>query len=241
MAGKYSCYIGYDPRELDAFVVARESFITNCFFPIQLEAIALFDLLEYTREHERRNGQLYDSISCAPMSTEFAISRFFTPILAETGLALFMDSDVLVRSSVSPLYRIAEADSSKAVWVVPHSMNITHGLKMDNQLQIVYPRKNWSSVMMFNCDHPANKRLTVDMINTLPGRDLHNFCWLDDDEIGFLDPTYNYLVGHTSGVDDPVIVHYTDGIPSMRGYEDCEYANEWRECLNRFIRYADTT
>jgi hypothetical protein len=114
-------------------------------------------------------------------------------------------------------------------------MVIKNYIKMDGPQQVPYPRKNWSSVMMFNCDHPANKRLTADMINTLPGRHLHAFCWLNDCEIGFLNPTYNYLVGHTTGVDDPIIVHYTDGIPSMRGYENCEFADEWRECLNRFV------
>jgi hypothetical protein len=49
--------------------------------------------------------------------------------------------------------------------------------------------------MLFNCDHPSNKKLTVEMINTLPGRDLHRFCWLEDDEIGELDPGWNWLVG----------------------------------------------
>jgi lipopolysaccharide biosynthesis glycosyltransferase len=235
MAGKkYSCYIGYDPRELDAFIVARESFKANCFFPVSVNAIALFDLPEYTREHPRINGTLWDMISSAPMSTEFALSRFFTPLLAGSGMALFMDSDVLVRSSVSKLYAECEA-GNKAVYVVPHAMVNVSARKMDDQIQTSYPRKNWSSVMMFNCDHPANKRLTPDYLNTMKGLDLHNFCWLNDDEIGFFDPSYNYLVGHTSGVDDPVIVHYTDGIPSMRGYEDCEYADEWRQCLNRFI------
>jgi len=235
MAGKYSCYIGYDPRELDAFVVARESFKANCFFPVIVNALALFDLPEYTRDVQHVGNMRWDTISNATMSTEFSISRFMTPILAETGYALFMDCDILVRSSVSELFRGCIDDKSKAVWVVPHNMMLNKHVKMDGQLQVPYHRKNWSSVMVFNCDHPSNRKLTLDMINTLPGRDLHSFCWLKDEEIGFLDPTWNYLVGHTTGVDDPIIVHYTDGIPSMRGYENCEYADEWRERLNGFV------
>lgn len=80
---------------------------------------------------------------------------------------------------------------------------------------------------MFNVAHDANKAITLEMLNALPGRDLHRFCWLEDDEIGELGPEWNYLVGH-SQADKPHLVHFTDGIPSMAGYEDCEFADEYR-------------
>ena len=99
---------------------------------------------------------------------------------------------------------------------------------MDGQRQSNYARKNWSSVMLFNCDHPANKRLSLNMVNTLPGRELHRLCWLEDHEIGALKPEWNYLVGSTKDCPDPQIVHHTLGIPSMPGYENSEYAVDWR-------------
>jgi hypothetical protein len=111
--------------------------------------------------------------------------------------------------------------------VVKHNYAPSNVVKMDGQMQQLYARKNWSSVMLFNVDHPANQRLTVEMVNTLPGRDLHRFCWLEDHEIGELTPDWNWLVGHSDPTIAPAIVHYTEGLPSMAGYESCQFAEEW--------------
>lgn len=179
----------------------------------------------YTRPVSRyESGQLKDVISDAPMSTEFACSRFLTPLLTPGGWALFMDSDILARSSVQPVFD--QADPRYAVMVVKHQHEPDHMVKMDGQFQTKYARKNWSSVMLFNCEHPANKRLTLEMVNSVRGRDLHRFCWLEDHEIGELDVKWNYLVG-ISECPDPVLVHFTNGLPTLRGYENCEYADEW--------------
>lgn len=223
-------YIGYEPREAEAFAICRRSFRQRLSIPIQIKGISLYRARQlglYWREHERKQHQLWDKISGAPMSTEFAITRFLTPILAQTGFALFVDCDMLARQNVARIFDLA--DPEKAVMCVQHEHNPTETVKMDNQVQTRYSRKNWSSVMLFNCDHPSNQKLTLEMINTLPGRDLHRFCWLEDHEIGALPPQWNYLVGHTvlpEGV-EPAIVHFTDGIPSMDGYENVEYAGEY--------------
>lgn len=166
------------------------------------------------------------------MSTEFACSRFLVPHLAGGGWALFVDSDILVRRNLDRIF--IEADPSKAVMVVKHNHQPADGKKMDGQAQTRYARKNWSSVCLWNVDHPANQKLTLDVVNSIPGRDLHAFCWLHDSEIGELDPSWNYLVGHTKGVENPRIVHFTDGIPAMPGYENCEYAEDWRAELKRW-------
>lgn len=225
-----SIWIGYDPREADGFAVCRNSIQRHLTQPIPVRGIILNSLRKqgmYDRPTEKRDGQLYDVISDAPMSTEFAISRFYTPILAKRGWALFMDCDILCMGSVARLFEQAKSDY--AVMCVKHHHEPSLGYKMDGQLQVRYQRKNWSSVMLFNCDHVANKALTIEMLNTVPGRDLHRFCWLDDQEIGELSPRWNYLVGHTTLDEDPVLVHYTDGLPSMPGYENCEYSREFFE------------
>jgi hypothetical protein len=92
--------------------------------------------------------------------------------------------------------------------------------------------------MFFNCEHPSTKKLTVEMINTLPGRDLHRFCWLQDHEIGFIPEEWNYLVGVSSqfGTDPIMNVHFTEGVPSMKGHENDMFADEWRMELNRWAR-----
>ena len=182
---------------------------------------------------------MWDPISEAPMSTEFAISRFLTPLLAKqmygekAGWALFMDCDVLARCNITELFELA--DKKYAVMCVKHNHKPLEGQKMDGVAQVQYARKNWSSVMLFNCDHPANDKLTVEMINSVPGRDLHRFCWLEDDEIGSLGVEWNYLVGHSPSGVNPKLVHFTDGVPTMPGYENVEYA---REFIDRLTEWA---
>lgn len=230
---RQSIWIGFDMREAAAFAVAAHSARRKTFAPIPVTGLVLSQLQLaglYKRPTLRRGAQLFDVISEAPMSTEFAISRFLVPHLAGgSGWALFMDSDVLIRSDLSRLF--GAADSRKAVMCVKHRHAPVETVKMDGQAQLSYPRKNWSSVMLFNLDHPANRRLTPELVNSVPGRDLHAFCWLGDEEIGELPPEWNYLVGHTTGVIDPAIVHFTDGFPMMAGYEDQPYADEWRREL----------
>lgn len=228
---KQSAWIGFDPREAAAFAVAYWSLKRRLTSPLRINGLLLNRLREqglYTRPTERREGQLWDLISDAPMSTEFACSRFLVPHLAESGWALFTDCDMLFRANPNVLFDEI-ADPKYAVMCVKHHHEPASLTKMDNQAQTRYARKNWSSVMLFNCDHEANKQLTPELVNQLPGRDLHRFCWLEDDEIGELGPEWNYLVGHTKlpeGV-EPKIVHHTNGVPFMPGYEETEYADEW--------------
>lgn len=240
-----SVWIGWEPREASAFAVARHSIMANGIrhpSAYHIRGVLLSELRRrelYWRPHSQRGHQLWDDISDAPMATEFACSRFLVPALVKLDShpgygnrwAVFMDCDMLVRTDINRLFDAA--DPSKAVMVVKHNHRPEDGsIKMDGQIQTRYSRKNWSSVCLFNVDHPANEALTVDLVNTVPGRDLHAFCWLDDDLIGELGPEWNYLVGHSKAVESPAIVHFTDGIPHMKGYEDCEYAEEWRRALD---------
>lgn len=228
-------FIGFDPRETDAFAVARLSARRNLNRPVPIRGLVLSELREkglYWRPTSQRDGRLWDDISGAAMSTEFAISRFLAPHLAGSGWALFMDADMLVRRSLDRIFQAA--DPSKAVIVVKHDYDDASGVKMDGQAQQPYARKNWSSVMLFNASHPANRALTVEMVNTLPGRDLHRFCWLDDADIGEMPVEWNWLVGHSPEAVDPSIVHFTLGVPSMAGHENDPYADEWRGQLARW-------
>lgn len=232
-----SVWIGWEPREAAAFAVARNSIKRRQavrFTPIL--GLVLSSLREsglYTRPTSRRGAQMWDDISDAPMATEFACSRFLVPHLARMNskpgnsprYAVFMDCDMLVRTDIQNLFDACRQD--KAVMVVKHDHRPASTVKMDGQMQTRYLRKNWSSVCVFNIDHPANEKLTPELVNKVPGRDLHGFCWLEDDDIGELEPGWNHLVGHSDAHPDPGIVHFTDGIPTMPGYEACDYADEW--------------
>lgn len=229
-----SIWIGHDPREQDAFNVAVASIRARLSEPIEIFAVALPVLISrglYQRPTSRRDGKLWDHISDAPMSTEFAISRFFVPELARLSfpepadLALFMDCDMLARADLNELFALADPD--KAVQVVQHDYQPHETIKMDGQVQTSYPRKNWSSVILWNLRHPANRMLTMGKLNSWAGRALHGFQWLQDQFIGALPAEWNHLVGVDAPNPDAKLAHFTLGVPSMEGYAASEHAHEW--------------
>jgi hypothetical protein len=218
-------YIGWDQREQEAYAAAIRSLAKVSSLtptPLYLDRLADGGLLRRTMD---RRGHMYDLPSNAPCATEFAASRFLTPLLAQTGLALFCDCDVVFLAN--PLELLMVADKSKAVMVVKHHNGHQAGTKMDGQAQVLYPRKNWSSVMLFNCDHPANRRLSLQDINERPGRDLHALYWLNDSEIGELPPEWNWLVGVQPKPENPKIAHFTLGGPWLPNWEGAEHDELW--------------
>jgi lipopolysaccharide biosynthesis glycosyltransferase len=222
-------WIGADRREVDAFAVAYRSLCQQegrhpSVMPLRLGSLR--DQGLYVRPTEVRDGQMWDVVSDAPMSTEFAISRFFVPLISSGfDWAVFMDCDVLLRAPIREL--LALADERYAMQVVKHDHQPTETVKMDGQAQTSYPRKNWSSVMLWNLRHPVNALLTLQNLNSWTGRDLHRFRWLPDQLIGALPAEWNHLVGVDPPRRDAKLVHFTLGTPSMEGYGDCEYADEW--------------
>ena len=220
-------YIGHEPREQAAYDVAVNSLRMRASGPVDVTPLNR-DRLErcgLLRRPTDLRGSMYDLTSNAPCATGFAISRFLTPILAQTGWALFIDCDMLFLADVQGLFNLA--DPSKAVQVVKHQVEHGTAQKMDGQRQTSYERKNWSSVMLFNCDHPGNRRLTLDAVNHSRGIDLHQFCWLHDSEIGDLPPEWNWLVGVQPKPAVPRLAHYTLGGPFLPGWEAKEHDEIW--------------
>lgn len=220
--------MGFEPREKEAYKVAEFSLHRHAsrpaiVTPLVLERLQACGLSQ--RPYRIHRNSLWDVLSDAPCSTEFSNSRFLTPILAQSGWALFMDCDVLCLGDIARLFALA--DPRYAVMVVKHQHEPTETEKMDGCEQTRYARKNWSSVVLWNCDHPSNRALTLKMLNTVPGRDLHQFCWLTDAEIGELPPTWNWLVGVQKRPAYVQLAHYTLGMPFMPGYERTEAADLW--------------
>lgn len=221
-------YLGWDPREGIAFDVARESIRRRTRQPIQIIPLRLKHLDFLTRPIEHRNGQMWCPISDAPMSTEFAISRFTIPFIQENGWALFADCDIICWSDIAELFALA--DPRYAVMVVQHSHVGDNKTKMDGQIQTSYSRKNWSSVVLWNCEHPSNKRLDCEALNHWPGRDLHAFKWLKDEEIGELQQHWNWLVNVTTISQPKVgIWHYTLGGPWLAKWKGAPHDADWLE------------
>ena len=225
-------YIGWDPHEMMAWNIAAASMQQHARQHLDIRRLAMEELQAknlYTRPTVVVDGRLHDVVSDAPMSTGHAIARFFVPMLQEyEGWALFTDGDVLVRQDIYKLF--AFADPQYAVMCVQHAPGeggASYEVKKDGAPQQPYPRKNWSSVMLFNCAHPLNRALTLHGLNHLPGRDLHRFCWLEDRDIGALPIAWNYLVGISPHHDDPALVHFTLGTPHLPNAVASPYDAEW--------------
>ena len=212
-------YVGWDSREDIAYQV--------CKYSLSKDVIPL-------KQQELRDRGLYWRDIDKLGSTEFTFTRFMVPLLNDyKGWALFCDCDILFLDNVSNLF--ARADSSKAVMVAKHDYTPKEGLKMDGQQQHVYPRKNWSSVILWNCAHPSNRVLTTEIVNEQSGSFLHRFEWLKDEEIGEFSYEWNYLVGwYKEG--NPKALHYTEGGPWFENYRNCEYSDVWKRHLRELYK-----
>jgi lipopolysaccharide biosynthesis glycosyltransferase len=199
-------YIGYDSKEPAAFAVAVESILRHASRPIPIVPLTRKSVSHvYTRERG------------ANESTEFSLTRFLVPYLSGyEGVSVFLDCDVLVQADIWEL--IALADHRTSVNVVKHDYTPKAGAKFLGQPQAVYPRKNWSSVMVFN-----NRRceaLTPDYVNTATGAQLHQFAWCPDFAVGDLPIEWNWLVGEYPSNPDAKLLHFTLGGP---WFEDGQY------------------
>ena len=90
-----------------------------------------------------------------------------------------------------------------------------------------YPRKNWSSVILWNCNSHPNRQLTPKFVQSKPGSFLHRFSWIDDDRIGELPPEWNWLPDEYGPNPDAKLLHYTLGTPCFDEFHDTPQGEEW--------------
>lgn len=216
--------MGYDPREHIAYKVAKRS-IEDRTQSVLVVPLVLENLSYLVPPPIPQENRYWDPESKSPQSTEFARSRFVIPFLQKKGWAVFMDCDIVCLDDIALLFQ--EADPKYAVQVVKHEQKIVDATKMDGQIQIGYPRKNWSSVVLWNCEHPAHFRLTKERLNFWPGRDLHAFKWLQDEEIGLLSAKWNQLIGEKPNISFEGILHYTLGGPWIPEWSTQEFDDIW--------------
>lgn len=159
-------------------------------------------------------------------STDFSFSRFLVPHLCGfDGWAIYMDNDMLLRGDIALLWALR--DPCFALMCVQHEHVAAETTKFLGQPQTAYAKKNWSSLMLFNCGEC--KALTPEYVERASGLDLHQFRWLGDDaRIGDLPKAWNHLVGVDPPDAEAKNVHFTLGGPYYEGYESVEFAAEWR-------------
>ena len=207
-------FIGYDSKEKVAFNVLAYSILKNSTRPVSITPVYLPNIKDnFTRE--RSNIE----------STEFSFSRFIVPHLTNyKGWAVFMDCDQLMVGDIAELWRLR--DEKYAVQVCKHDYVPGTETKFLGQVQTKYPKKNWSSFMLMNCDKCTS--LTPDYVNTATGLQLHQFKWLSDDNlIGDLPLEWNWLAGEYEYKKDVKNIHFTEGGPWFNEYRDCDYSKEW--------------
>jgi len=206
-------FIGYDPAETVAYHVLCHSIMRHSTQPVSFTPINRRNIPEFYRGKE--NG-----------STEFSFSRFLTPFLSGyVGQSIFMDCDMLVRDDISKIFD--GCDMHHDVFVVKHDYQPKDARKFLGNTQYVYPKKNWSSVMLFNGFNAPCRRLTPEIVNKGTGEYLHQFQWTTEDRVGELSPDWNHLVGECDHNPEAKLVHFTLGTPCFKGYEDQPFADEW--------------
>lgn len=208
-------FVGYDPREAAAYHVFCESVIENASGPVRFTPLHNSMLDGFDGQQDGSNAFIY--------------SRFLVPYLKNyIGFGIFADGDMVCDADIYELYDLR--DATKAVQVVKHNYEtcsdrkyIGTPMESDNE---DYPRKNWSSVVLWNCSHPSHGILTPELVGTAGGAFLHRFAWLNDEEIGDLPPEWNWLdleYPHK----DAKIVHHTLGSPGFEHYQHSPTARQW--------------
>lgn len=216
---KLQVFVGWDPREDIAWEVCRHSILSRT----DARKVSVTPLVQ----SELRAQGLYTRDIDTRAATEFSLTRFLTPHLAgNKGYALFVDCDFLFLTDIQEVLK--EIDPSKAISVVKHDYTPQPGIKMDGSVQYPYPRKNWSSFIVFNCDHPDVQALTPAIVNAAEPAFLHRFNWLEDESIGEIDKGWNYLEGWYAPTYNKLkAVHYTLGGPWFEHKSDCDFADLW--------------
>jgi hypothetical protein len=220
-------FIGWDDREPAACAVLADSILRRARHPVAIVALRRAAL-----------AHLYTRPRGPTESTDFSLTRFLVPHLSGyEGLSLFLDCDILCQADLGELLLYPLAYPGKAVYVAQHDYVPKALTKFLDQEQTIYPRKNWSSVMLF--DNARCRALTPDYLNHASGLELHRFAWLRDEQIGALPLEWNWLVGEYPPNATAKLLHYTNGGCWFPPTQDCDHADLWRAARDQILATAD--
>ena len=215
MADCVKIVVGFDQREAIAYHTFSQSVLEKSSLPVLFLPLSINTLKGYKETHNDK-------------SNDFVYSRFLTPYLHNfEGWAIFADGDMVCQSDIKELWDLR--DETKALQVVMHDYKTKFNQKYLGNANENYPRKNWSSLILWNCSHPKHKVLTPDFISNQTGKYLHRFSWLDDEDIGELPIDWNWLAIEYPNNPKAKIIHYTLGTPCFKDYRNTEMAVTWHE------------
>jgi hypothetical protein len=212
-------FCGFDPREAAGYATFCQSVLERSSHPVAFIPLHEPMLSGFKGQRDGSNAFIY--------------SRFLIPHIQNyNGWAIFADAcDMMCLDDIAKLWEMRSAfHFNKAVAVVKHDYKTRHkrkyvGTPMEAD-NANYPRKNWSSLMLWNCGHFANQRLTPEVVTESPGSFLHRFQWLADEQIGELPHEWNSLAGEQD-LACASLIHYTLGMPGFWNYRNCDGAAHW--------------
>lgn len=212
--------IGYDRQEPSAYHTLVSSLIKNSSKPLAITALYQPQLEADNLYWRKDRG-----------STDFSYSRFLTPhLVGHKGMVLFMDCDFICMPGADIAELFDEMPLDKCVGVVKHDYKPKSATKFLGNRQEAYPRKLWSSLMLFNCSSARVKSLTPKLVNEAEGSYLHRMEWTAPHRIHGFDESWNFIPNHSEG--EPKMVHFTEGGPWFKDYRAVPYSSEW------FIEHA---
>lgn len=225
MSEKINIVVGFDQREAIAYHTFTQSVIEKSSLPVSFIPLAINTLYEYKETHNDR-------------SNDFVYSRFLTPFLNDfRGWAIFADGDMVCQTDIKKLWDLR--DDTKAVLVVKHNYQTKSFKKYLGNINENYPKKNWSSLILWNCEHPKHKILTPEYIAKQTGKYLHRFSWLNDCDIGEIPKEWNWLAIEYPINSEAKLIHYTLGTPCFKDFRATDMATEWLETKNRLLQGFD--
>lgn len=213
-------FVGYDPREAIAYHTFVDSVLRRSSIPIEVIPLHLGYL-----DVEQRDG-----------SNNFIYSRFLVPYLTHfRGWAIYADGDMVCKEDIAKLWELR--NYNYGIQVVKHEYKTKSKKKYLCNNNADYPRKNWSSLILWNCNYFPHRTLTPEKIKTMSGADLHRFTWMQDNKIGDLPIEWNWLVGEYPHNDHAKLLHYTLGIPAFSEYTHCDHSSDWWLAMRDAIHF----
>ena len=254
----YNIYIGYDPNEGNdlAWKVCKRSILQHTKYHDKINIIKLDKIeLEEKGLYKRKDTGIHKG------SNNFTYTKFFIPYLNDyNGYSLFCDSDFIWETDIYELINNFEIDNENnnnkfSIGCVKHKCytneKTLNKTKMDGKYQSWYPRKNWTSLIIFNCSHYKCKKLTLDTLNDANPSWLQRLYWINEikknendeeefDDILIKSISYknNFLYGYYSDLNNINAIHLTEGGPWFLYWYQNKIPNEI-EIGKKWITYLN--
>lgn len=203
-------YVGWDCRDPRALDV--------CLFSIQRHAS---DLVEIVSLKPKAVSALCGP-DPDPQRAKQALARYLVPALnAFEGWAAFVSSDILFQADIYELWQ--HRDPSFAVMGVPAASPDGDGSVLR------------SSLLLWNCGHPANRHLTPDAVAGKEPEELARFAWLQRNMIGALPSAWCWREDASDPDLAPKAIEFAPRKPWISGADICRYADRWQDEAERIF------